>query len=386
MEARLQEGYLVLADISGFTSFMAASELDHAHAIVGELLDVIVERFSPLLTLVEFEGDCVYARADSAAVPAGEVLLEIFESTYVTFRDRVEAVRRHTTCACNACRLIPTLDLKFITHYGEYMLQSFGGNEKPVGSAVNLVHRLAKNHVSEAMGWRAYALFTAEAAMHLGLETDGMHAQPESYEHLGDVMTYSLDMATRYRELAAARRILVGPEDAHAVIKADLAAPSVIVWEWLNDPEKRALWEGTNIKAEKHNGRRGLGARNHCLHGKQAAVIQTMVDWKPFDYFTFESQDSDASKPDMLTHAPTHDPPRGDASRRANAAAEANAQRLAADLGELDSEALRDPGALCPPCRIARPRAGRRCFGGRRASGSAGLSGYGDQCARKESG
>jgi hypothetical protein len=236
-------------------------------------------------------------------VPAGEVLLEIFESTYLKFRDRVEAVRRHTTCACNACRLIPTLDLKFITHYGEYMLQSFGGNEKPVGSAVNLVHRLAKNHVSEAMGWRAYALFTAEAAKHLGLETDGMHAQPESYEHLGDVMTYSLDMAARYRELAAARRILVGPEDAHAVIKADLAAPSVIVWEWLNDPGKRALWEGTNIKAEKHNGRRGLGARNHCLHGKQAAVIQTMVDWKPFDYFTFESQDSDASKPDMLlTH------------------------------------------------------------------------------------
>ena len=31
--------------------------------------------------------------------------------------------------------------------------------------------------------------------------------------------------------------------------------------------------------------------RNDCLHGKQAATIQTIVDWKPFDYFTFESQD-----------------------------------------------------------------------------------------------
>ena len=309
MEAKLQAGYLALADISGFTSFMAAAELEHAHAIIGELLEVIVERLEPLLTLVEFEGDCVYARADGAALPRGEVLLEVFESTYMAFHDRVEAVRRHTTCLCNACRLIPTLDLKFITHYGEYILQSMGGNEKPMGSAVNLVHRLAKNHVTEAQGWQAYALFTAEATARLGLDTVDMFVQQESYEHLGQVMTYSLDMAARYRELAAARRILVTPEDAHAIIKADIAAPNAIVWEWLNDPHKRALWEHTDIKAEKHNGRRGLGARNHCLHGKQAATIQTVVDWKPFDYFTYESQDTAAPKPELLiTHQLTATP------------------------------------------------------------------------------
>lgn len=303
MEAHAQQGYLILADISGFTSFMAASELEHAHAIVGELLEVIVEHFTPLLTLVEFEGDCVYARADGAVIPRGEILLETFESTYMAFRDRVEAVRRHTTCECNACRLIPTLDLKFITHYGDYMLQSMGGNEKPVGSAVNLVHRLAKNRVTEAQGWRAYALFTAEATTHLGLDTTGMFSQEEAFEHLGQVMTHSLDMAARYRELAATRRILVTSEDAHAIIKADIAAPPAIVWEWLNDPQKRAIWELTDVKAEKHNGRRGLGARNHCLHGKQAATIQTMVDWKPFDYFTYEAQDTDAPKPEILiTH------------------------------------------------------------------------------------
>jgi hypothetical protein len=309
MEAHAQQGYLILADISGFTSFMAASELEHAHAIVGELLEVIVEHFTPLLTLVEFEGDCVYARADSAVIPRGEILLETFESTYMAFRDRLEAVRRHTTCECNACRLIPTLDLKFITHYGDYMLQSMGGNEKPVGSAVNLVHRLAKNHVTEAQGWRAYALFTAEAATNLGLDTTGMFSQEESYEHLGQVMTHSLDMAARYRELAATRRILVTSEDAHAIIQADIVAPPAIVWEWLNDPQKRAVWEHTDVKAEKHNGRRGLGARNHCLHGKQAATIQTMVDWKPFDYFTYESQDTDAPKPELLiTHQLTATP------------------------------------------------------------------------------
>jgi len=44
--------------------------------------------------------------AGEAAIPRGEVLLELLESTYVAFGDRVEAIKRHTTCQCNACRLI----------------------------------------------------------------------------------------------------------------------------------------------------------------------------------------------------------------------------------------------------------------------------------------
>jgi hypothetical protein len=115
-----QRGYLILADISGFTSYLAGSELDHANDILGELLNLIAERFPPLLTVVEFEGDSVYARADAAVIPGGDVLLEVLESTYVAFRDRVEAIKRGTTCQCNACRLIPTLDLKFIVHFGEH--------------------------------------------------------------------------------------------------------------------------------------------------------------------------------------------------------------------------------------------------------------------------
>jgi hypothetical protein len=46
-----------------------------------------------------------------------------------------------------------------------------------------------------------------------------------------------------------------------------------------------------------------VGTRNHCLHGKNAESIQTIVDWRPFEYFTFSSQDAGKDKPDMLlTH------------------------------------------------------------------------------------
>ena len=53
-------------------------------------------------------------------------------------------VRRHTPCTCRACESIPMLDLKFMTHYGAFALQSIGGTPEIAGSDVNLAHRLMK--------------------------------------------------------------------------------------------------------------------------------------------------------------------------------------------------------------------------------------------------
>ena len=37
-------------------------------------------------------------------------------------------------------------------------------------------------------------------------------------------------------------------------------------------------------------GRTAAGAVNHCMHGKNLSMIETVLDWRPFDYFTV-SQD-----------------------------------------------------------------------------------------------
>ena len=81
-------GLLVLADISGYTSFLQAVTLAHrndafadgavpdAYAVISSLLDGIVERLAPPLTLAKLEGDAVFAyeaasdRATSRARPA----------------------------------------------------------------------------------------------------------------------------------------------------------------------------------------------------------------------------------------------------------------------------------------------------------------------------
>ena len=137
--------------------------------------------------------------------------MELLESTYMAFRDQADAAHRRTTCECRACKAIPTLDLKFFVHHGDYIVQNVSGIRELVGSDVNLAHRLMKNHIAEATGWKAYALFTEVGLEHLGVRPEGRHAQIETYEHLGNIQTYSLDMRPRYEALIAERRAVVTP-------------------------------------------------------------------------------------------------------------------------------------------------------------------------------
>ena len=51
-EQKMQHGYLMLADISGYTSYLAGVELDHAHEILSDLLETIVGSLKPLLTIL----------------------------------------------------------------------------------------------------------------------------------------------------------------------------------------------------------------------------------------------------------------------------------------------------------------------------------------------
>jgi len=44
MTDQTQHGYLLLADISGYTSYLSKVELDHAHEILTDLLESIVNR------------------------------------------------------------------------------------------------------------------------------------------------------------------------------------------------------------------------------------------------------------------------------------------------------------------------------------------------------
>jgi class 3 adenylate cyclase len=291
MSTVTQKGYFVIADISGYTSFVAKTELEHSHEILTELLQLLVEKFTPLMVISKLEGDAVFAYTAEGTFTRGDTLLEFLESTYVAFRDKQMSMRHKTTCTCAACQNIPSLDLKFIAHCGEFIVQNIGTVRELVGSDVNLIHRLLKNHASEATGWRAYMMFTERCLDHLQLQLGDAHMQPEEYEHLGEIKTYSIDLHKRYREIIEARRIMLDEADADVVLHADFPVPPAVAWDWIQDPVKRNIWTGGHVHwtvGDRPLGRRGTGASNHCAHGKSLST-EVILDWRPFDYSTTDS-------------------------------------------------------------------------------------------------
>jgi len=204
MERKTQTGYLILADISGYTSFVAQTEIEHADMALSFLLETIIEKLSSLLTISKLEGDAVFAYVEESKLEEAKSLLELIDQTYVAFRDKALTLYAGATCPCRACRALPTLDLKFMVHHGEFIIQQVAGIRDLLGTDVNLLHRLAKNRVSEATGWKGYALFTGQGLEHMQVEKDSFLQQTELYEHLGEVETYIMDLHPRYEEMKSA--------------------------------------------------------------------------------------------------------------------------------------------------------------------------------------
>jgi uncharacterized protein YndB with AHSA1/START domain len=291
MSEPTRHGYLVIADISGYTSFVAKTELEHSQEIISELLELMIGRFQPTMTISKLEGDAVFVFASEEVFARSETLIDFIESIYVAFRDKQLSMKRATTCTCNACRNIPSLDLKFFIHCGDYIQQSVANIKELIGSDVNLIHRLTKNHVTEATGWRAYMMFTEQCMNHNGLNLVDAHVQMEEYESLGEIKTFNIDLHKRYQEICEARCIVLEDQDADFIFQMDFSTPPSVTWEWIHNPEKRTIWNGGHVTWSAGNrpqGRSGVGSSNHCAHGNSVST-EVVVDWHPFEYYTTHS-------------------------------------------------------------------------------------------------
>src|SRR5947208_1238480 len=123
----VQEGYLIIADISGYTAFLTGTEMEHAQSIMEELIGLIIDHVTLPLKLVKLEGDTVFCYTPGTISLDGNLIFDMLEGCYFDFSDHLVNMHRSTTCQCSACRAIPTLDLKFIVHYGNYIIQRLAG-------------------------------------------------------------------------------------------------------------------------------------------------------------------------------------------------------------------------------------------------------------------
>ena len=287
---RISQGYLLLADISGYTAFLTGTELEHAHAIVHELTSLIRERLAPPMRFVKLEGDAVFCYADHSTFRDGERFIELIEACYFDFSNRLVDMTRSTTCPCDACTAIGSLGLKFIGHYGSYVIEHEADREDLAGPDVILIHRLLKNSISDADGPHAYAFLT-DACLSRMSSPLALPTHSETYDSFGETSGGVHDLGPVLDAMRVARREFITPEDADAETSVELPVPLAAAWQYIVDPVERQRWACTkasndpDVVTPNAQGRVGPGATAHCNHGP-GIFLREYLDWRPFAYFT----------------------------------------------------------------------------------------------------
>lgn len=283
------EGWLILADISGYTRFLTSTELEHAAAILRELIEGLSFSMRPPYQVVEVEGDAVFAWVDTEAVPTLDEIGNRMEDCYYDFQTRLRSIADRSTCTCAACRSARQLDLKFIVHRGRFLLSEVMGRPKPLGPDVILVHRLLKNGVKAQTGWNAYLLVTEASTVSAPSTGGGWRAFQEDLEGIGPTAVWGMDLRPRFDVLREAGRYRVTPEAAAHTWRIEVDNPPASAWHAYTQVRARMRWDTiiTGGHAVPNASERfAHGAEIHCAPGPVNSRLR-ILDWRPFDYFTY---------------------------------------------------------------------------------------------------
>ena len=128
-----QQGFLLIADITGYTMFLTRSELEHAQGILDALFKSIFAEIKAPIILSNLQGDAALTDLPDANLPQRQFPLDAIERIYCSFANTLGAMRLNTTCTCNACRNMNQLDLKFFLHHGTYATQEMAGRTELQG-------------------------------------------------------------------------------------------------------------------------------------------------------------------------------------------------------------------------------------------------------------
>lgn len=145
---------ILIPDISGFTKYIASSEIVHSQDKIALLLESILENNTLNFKVSEIEGDAILFYSLEFPFTAEEIFLQC-KLMFDKFHQKIEEFKL-SGCMCNSCQKLYNLSLKFVLHYGQLGSVMVKDYCKLFGKDLIIAHRLLKNNINS----KEYILFT----------------------------------------------------------------------------------------------------------------------------------------------------------------------------------------------------------------------------------
>ncbi|MFI5401041.1 MAG: DUF2652 domain-containing protein [SAR324 cluster bacterium] len=193
MDIHPHKAVIVLADIGGYTRFIAHHDmaLVHAEKIITDLLESVISIAKYPLSLNKLEGDAAlfFALGDSDAPGVVQSALRQASRFFEAFAGKRADLISRTLCTCSACQGIDRLRIKAIVNFGDIVLKRVRAFEELAGEPVITAHRLLKN----SAGKEQYILVTDAVEKLSGGLLGAGTAATENCEGIGPVETVVYD-------------------------------------------------------------------------------------------------------------------------------------------------------------------------------------------------
>jgi len=260
-----EQAIILIPDISGFTEFTSATEIDHSAHIITELLELIVESNETDFTLAEIEGDAVLFYRKGAPLEREQLIAQCL-SMFSNFHSRLMVIERDTVCQCGACQSASRLTLKFIAHFGYIKEIRVAQFVKATGVDMIVAHRLLKNDIDSS----EYILMTAPCCDAVGhARSDEELPWTKSSQAYGSIG----DIAYEYATLSDFKARLPSPpgrprfvvEKGNDNLEIVIQAPLTSVYQTLINVDKRPEWLAGVDTINREMTSERLGMRHNCV-------------------------------------------------------------------------------------------------------------------------
>ena len=173
-------GFLLIADISGYTPFIKNHSMrnkpiignkiadfwdSHADKLINTLLEEVIENFETVMQFNKLEGDAALFFLEE--ISDENQIQNIYDKMLVTrekFNSKVSLLQFVQSCPCDPCQQSKNLKLKMFLHKGFFNQTEIRNNQELSGEALIFIHRMLKNKIKSS----EYFLFSEAIFERLG--------------------------------------------------------------------------------------------------------------------------------------------------------------------------------------------------------------------------